>query len=108
VKQAADEKIAALNTSGAWGAPVVTQVLPFEAFFRAEDYHQGYFRHNPGQGHCQIVVSPKVSKFRAHFRGETQVLRKSCRDFRFKDVLSPSVVRSASRIVGPPTTLKDA
>jgi peptide-methionine (S)-S-oxide reductase len=66
-KQAAEEKITALNASGVWGAPLVTQVVPFEAFFRAEDYHQGYFRHNPGQGYCQVVVAPKVSKFRAHF-----------------------------------------
>lgn len=66
-KQIAEEKIVALNASGRWGAPLVTQVVPFEAFFRAEDYHQGYFRDNPGQGYCQIVVAPKVSKFRAHF-----------------------------------------
>lgn len=66
-KRLAEEKIAALNQSGAWGAPLVTQVVPFETFYRAEDYHQGYFRDNPNQGYCQVVIAPKVAKFRAHF-----------------------------------------
>jgi len=66
-KRLAEEKIAALNAAGDWGAPLVTQVVPFETFYRAEDYHQSYFRNNPAQGYCQVVVAPKVSKFRAHF-----------------------------------------
>ena len=48
-------------------APIVTQVVPLQAFYRAEDYHQGYFRGNPGQPYCQAVVSPKVAKFRKQF-----------------------------------------
>jgi peptide-methionine (S)-S-oxide reductase len=66
-KRLAEEKIAALSAAGVWDAPLVTQVVPFTAFFRAEDYHQGYFRNNPTQGYCQTVVSPKLAKFRAHF-----------------------------------------
>ncbi|HTU19269.1 MAG TPA: peptide-methionine (S)-S-oxide reductase MsrA [Gemmataceae bacterium] len=66
-KRIAEEKIAALNASGVYRVPVVTQVAPFEAFYRAEDYHQGYFRGNPYQGYCQVVVAPKVAKFREHF-----------------------------------------
>jgi peptide-methionine (S)-S-oxide reductase len=66
-KRVAEEKIAALNSSGVYRVPVVTQLVPFETFYRAEDYHQGYFRSNPYQGYCQIVVGPKVDKFRAHF-----------------------------------------
>jgi peptide methionine sulfoxide reductase MsrA len=57
----------ALNASGVLRSPVVTQVVPFETFYRAEDYHQGYFRSNPYQGYCQAVVAPKVAKFRTHF-----------------------------------------
>jgi peptide methionine sulfoxide reductase MsrA len=45
----------------------VTEVVPLETFYRAEDYHQGYFRNHPGQGYCQAVVAPKVAKFRQHF-----------------------------------------
>jgi len=66
-KRLAEEKIAALNQGGDWGAPLVTQLVPFETFYRAEDYHQGYFRNNPGQGYCQVVIAPKVAKFRTHF-----------------------------------------
>mgnify|MGYP001168848490 CR=1 FL=1 len=66
-KRLAEEKIAALNASGVCRAPLVTQVAPFETFHRAEDYHQGYFRGNPNQGYCQVVVAPKVAKFRSHF-----------------------------------------
>jgi peptide-methionine (S)-S-oxide reductase len=66
-KRLAEEKIAALNASGSWNAPLVTQVVPFETFYRAEDYHQGYFRNNPYQGYCQMVVAPKVAKLHSHF-----------------------------------------
>lgn len=66
-KRVAEEKIAALNASGVLRVPVVTQVTPFEAFYRAEDYHQSYFRNNTYQGYCQAVVAPKVAKFRTHF-----------------------------------------
>jgi peptide-methionine (S)-S-oxide reductase len=46
---------------------VVTEVLPVPAYYRAETYHQEYFRHNPGQGYCMFVVAPKVEKFRQTF-----------------------------------------
>jgi peptide-methionine (S)-S-oxide reductase len=63
-KRVAEEKIAAQKASG---ISVVTQLVPFEAFYRAEDYHQGYFRKNPYQGYCQVVIAPKVDKFREHY-----------------------------------------
>src|SRR5205807_1478862 len=66
-KQLAEQRIAELSAAGTWDRPIVTQVAPLEAFYRAEDYHQGYFRQNPGQGYCQAVVSPKVAKFRKQF-----------------------------------------
>ena len=46
---------------------VVTQLLPAGEYWRAETYHQEYFRHNPAQGYCMMVVSPKVEKFRRTF-----------------------------------------
>jgi peptide-methionine (S)-S-oxide reductase len=66
-KQVADEVIAELNAADLWGRPIVTEVVPLETFFAAEDYHQGYYRTNPSQGYCQAVVAPKVAKFRKHF-----------------------------------------
>jgi peptide-methionine (S)-S-oxide reductase len=66
-KRVAEQTIADLTAQKLWDRPVVTQVVPLEAFYPAEDYHQGYFRANPTQGYCQAVVGPKVAKFRQHF-----------------------------------------
>jgi peptide-methionine (S)-S-oxide reductase len=66
-KSTAEALIAELGDSHIWDAPLVTQVVPFEAFFPAEDYHQEYFQRNPWQGYCQMIISPKVAKFRKQF-----------------------------------------
>jgi peptide-methionine (S)-S-oxide reductase len=50
-----------------WDAPIVTQVLPQDTWYKAEDYHQNYFAQHPLQGYCAFVVAPKVSKFRKTF-----------------------------------------
>jgi peptide-methionine (S)-S-oxide reductase len=50
-----------------WTEPIVTQVEPFEVFYKAEEYHQDYFVRNPGQGYCQVVIAPKVEKFRQKY-----------------------------------------
>lgn len=44
--------------------PIVTELKPLEAFYKAEAYHQDYFRKNPNQGYCMFVVSPKVQHFK--------------------------------------------
>jgi peptide-methionine (S)-S-oxide reductase len=56
-----------LNASGAWSQPIVTQIVPFERFHKAEGYHQDYFHQNPRQGYCSFVIRPKVDKFRKVF-----------------------------------------
>ncbi len=56
-----------INDSEMWGNPVVTEISPFKAFYKAEDYHQNYFAQNPRQPYCQAVIAPKVSKFRKHY-----------------------------------------
>jgi peptide-methionine (S)-S-oxide reductase len=50
-----------------WDAPIVTQQLPAEQWYKAEDYHQNYFAQHPLQGYCAFVVAPKVAKFRKTF-----------------------------------------
>ena len=69
-KEIAEQRIAELNAAKIWPAPIVTQVAPYTATFKAEDYHQGYFRDNPAQPYCQAVISPKVAKFRKQFAGK--------------------------------------
>jgi peptide-methionine (S)-S-oxide reductase len=50
-----------------WDAPIVTELTPVPVYYKAEDYHQNYFRQNPLQGYCAFVVAPKVAKFRKIF-----------------------------------------
>lgn len=61
---AAREVIAEIGRAGIWDDPVVTAVVPATEFFPAEAHHQEYFRRNPGQGYCRVVIAPKVAKFR--------------------------------------------
>ena len=57
------------ETDGAqlWAAPIVTQVAPLDLFYPAEEYHQEYFQRNAYQPYCQVVIAPKVAKFRKEF-----------------------------------------
>jgi peptide-methionine (S)-S-oxide reductase len=63
-KAAAAAAIADLDSKGIWGAPIVTEVVPLERFYPAEEYHRDYFERNPRQRYCQIIIAPKVAKFR--------------------------------------------
>jgi len=65
-QKAAIEK--AIADAGAhWNGKVVTQVVPFRQFYKAENYHQEYFKLHGTQPYCQLVVAPKVAKFRKVF-----------------------------------------
>jgi len=66
-KQIAEQRIAELNAAKIWKRPIVTEIVPLETFYGAEDYHQNYLRNNPSQPYCQAVVAPKVAKFRKEF-----------------------------------------
>ncbi len=63
----ATRRIAELNAAHSFAAPIVTEVSACPTFFPAEKYHQGYFRTNGRAPYCQLVVSPKVAKFRSKF-----------------------------------------
>jgi peptide-methionine (S)-S-oxide reductase len=62
-----EEKVARYieELSKNYGPPIVTEVKPLEKFFEAEKYHQRYFEKNPGQGYCQVVISPKVKNVKS-------------------------------------------
>jgi peptide-methionine (S)-S-oxide reductase len=67
-RDAAEAAIRDISRAGIWPDPIVTQVTPLEAFHPAEQYHQGYFGRNGGQPYCQVVIAPKLAKFRKqHF-----------------------------------------
>ncbi|MCJ2555323.1 MAG: peptide-methionine (S)-S-oxide reductase MsrA [Candidatus Thermoplasmatota archaeon] len=65
-KEAADRVIAELNP-GVWQDPIVTELTPFETFYRGEEYHQNYYLQNPDQPYCRAIITPKVVKFRKQF-----------------------------------------
>ena len=74
-RKTAEEVIREVSASKVYGAgPVVTQLVPFKAFYKAEDYHQEYYANNSNQPYCQIVISPKVNKFRKHFQSKLKAL----------------------------------
>jgi peptide-methionine (S)-S-oxide reductase len=63
----AQQLIQELEAAGTWDSRVVTEVTPFSVFYRAEDYHQEYYRHNQNQPYCQVVITPKLAKFRKKY-----------------------------------------
>ncbi len=67
-KAIAEQVIAEITAARIWPSPIVTEVTPFTAFYKAEDYHQEYFQLNGQQPYCRAVVAPKVAKFRKQFR----------------------------------------
>jgi len=66
-KRVAEAYIRQLNEAGAFDAPIVTEVAPLEAFYKAEPYHQGYAERNPMQPYVLFTAAPKVSKLRKEF-----------------------------------------
>ena len=65
-------KIDMLNGSGKYAEPVCTKLLGAMTFWPAESYHQNFFDRNPSQGYCQLVIAPKVQKFRKEFADKLQ------------------------------------
>lgn len=67
-RKIAEKVKAELDKSGTLKNPIVTEIVPFENFYKAEDYHQNYYRSNPGEGYCRLVISPKLDKFEKVFK----------------------------------------
>jgi peptide-methionine (S)-S-oxide reductase len=57
-----------LDASGAYGAPIVTEISPFVIFYPADDYHQNYYNENGSQPYCRFVIKPKLDKFEKVFK----------------------------------------
>ena len=66
-QQQATARAVVAEMANVWDAPLVTEVSPAETFYRAEQYHQNYFRQHSLQGYCAFVIAPKVAKFRETF-----------------------------------------
>lgn len=72
-RRIAEETIQELTATGTFRDPIVTQVEPFTVFYPAEAYHQEYFAHNPTQPYCNIVITPKIAKFRQRYADRLKV-----------------------------------
>jgi peptide-methionine (S)-S-oxide reductase len=66
-KNTAEKVIAEIEAAKIWPNPIVTAISALDTFYPAEAYHQEYFQRNPYQGYCQVVVAPKVAKFRQKY-----------------------------------------
>lgn len=67
-QRSAAASLAAIDVSDLYANPIVTEIVPLDIFYPAEDYHQNYFNENPYQPYCMVVVNPKVQKFRKSFQ----------------------------------------
>jgi peptide-methionine (S)-S-oxide reductase len=66
-KAVAEQVVREMEAAHIWSRPIVTEIAPLKAFFPAEEYHQDYFKRNPAQPYCQVVIAPKVAKFRQKY-----------------------------------------
>jgi len=67
-KKEAEAMKAKLNHEKIWNSSIVTQIVPFEKFYVAEDYHFNYYENNSEQPYCRLVITPKIKKFEAAFK----------------------------------------
>ena len=66
-KSVAAAFIKKLNESDPNGKPIVTEITPLTTFYEAENYHRDYFKNNPNQPYCQLIIEPKVQKLQKQF-----------------------------------------
>jgi peptide-methionine (S)-S-oxide reductase len=66
-KKVAEIAKEAAQASGDWSNPIVTEITAYTNFYKAEDYHQDYYNQNGTQPYCQIVITPKIDKFKKKF-----------------------------------------
>jgi peptide-methionine (S)-S-oxide reductase len=71
-KQIALASKAALEKSGTYKDPVVTEITAFSNFYPAEDYHDDYYDNNRSQGYCRYIIDPKVQKLLKEYRNDVQ------------------------------------
>jgi peptide-methionine (S)-S-oxide reductase len=67
-KKMAEKVKTELETKRIWKNPIITEITPFTKFYKAENYHQDYFRNNPNQPYCRAVIKPKIDKFEKVFK----------------------------------------
>jgi len=69
-KSQAEDIIKELTEERVFRSRIVTELAPLTEFYPAEDYHHEYYKRNPAKPYCQVVIAPKLAKFRAHFQAK--------------------------------------
>lgn len=69
-KELAEKYKQELDSAGIYSNPIVTEIVPFKEFFKAEDYHQNYYNENSNQPYCSFVITPKLEKFTKVFHSK--------------------------------------
>jgi peptide-methionine (S)-S-oxide reductase len=69
-RETAESLINELNAKKIWNAPIVTQITPFTAFYKAEGYHMKYYEQHGNQPYCRLVIDPKLEKLRKQFKAQ--------------------------------------
>jgi peptide-methionine (S)-S-oxide reductase len=67
-ERVAKQVIEEFEKSKVWKKQIVTEIVPYKEFYKAEDYHQEYYARNSRQPYCRVVIEPKISKLREHYR----------------------------------------
>jgi len=72
-KAIAEQLIKELTETKTWNMPIVTQIEPFKIFYKAEEYHQNYFKNHPEKSYCSIIIAPKIGKLKQHYLGKLKM-----------------------------------
>ena len=67
-EKSAVDTVSNITKSKVWTDSIVTEIVPLSTFFKAEDYHQGYYQQNSEQMYCQVVITPKMEKFTFEYK----------------------------------------
>ena len=76
-KALAEKYLQALDASGAYDRPIVTEISPASTFYAAEDYHQDYFDRNPSDRYCSAMIPPKLAKLKKVFADRLKTAAKN-------------------------------
>ena len=69
-KKTAEKMIGELNNANVYKSPIITQIQPFTALYKAEDYHKEYFKRHPEKPYCRLIIAPKIAKLGDHHVSE--------------------------------------
>lgn len=75
-KATAEAVVREVEAAKLYRKKLVTEIVPFTAFYPAEEYHRDYFRRNPERGYCQMIIAPKVAKFRKQYSSQLRTVER--------------------------------